>query len=710
MKSLVLFLIGVAFLIGSAQVKTSPVKDGGRTAEAFAVAMLGAAFVAWSLFSKMADARTARLAAALVLGAAGRLLLVQPHWLQWLKVRPFELKTPSVACGVVFIVIQGTVLFHALRKTAGFEPRLRLPWRWIAIGGLILATSGIHYSRLDPVRFEAKAWIVAAYELCVAGALNLLFAIHAFALVRDLPKSFVDGWKERFDRLAVHDRRTACFLAVFATTVAAGLAYFVLDRMPHIPDGVAYLFQARTMAEGRLSNPLPATVDALRIYLLDARDGRWFAVTNPGWPAVLAIGAAFGIEWTINPILSGVAVLLTHGVARRFLDKKAALGATALTAASPWFLWLGASDMTHMMSLVLMLASWRALIAAHDRPTGAMRHVLRFLAGLFCGCLCLVRPLDGLLAGAAAGLVALIARPRAFLSLAFFAIGCVGGAALYLPFNAALTGDIARVPINDYLDRLWYPGANRMGFGADVGNPPGRWALLDPRPGHGPIDVVLNTNQNLYNVDFESFGWPIGALLIVGLFGAVGRKDLRDRCVLVFMTVMAAAYNLYWFSGGPDFGARYWFLMFPAIVWLTVRGSAMLGDRFDGASTKGDGRTRVALAAALLSLIAVFVFLPWRATTKYKDYRGFHADYRAMKEKGTLDNCVVFVATDSEGDWSSAFILNELEPGKSSAPIFLRSTNPESDAAAAGRYPQRQIVWIDGRDRKSGTARIDRRK
>jgi len=41
-----------------------------------------------------------------------------------------------------------------------------------------------------------------------------------------------------------------------------GLSAFAFERLPHLEDEVAYLFQARTMAMGRLTVPSPAQPDS----------------------------------------------------------------------------------------------------------------------------------------------------------------------------------------------------------------------------------------------------------------------------------------------------------------------------------------------------------------------------------------------------------------------------------------------------------------
>ena len=78
-----------------------------------------------------------------------------------------------------------------------------------------------------------------------------------------------------------------CALAALAT---AAVSYFAFERLPHLEDEVAYLFQARTMALGRLTVDSPANPDAFWTpFVLDHR-GQRFGKYPPGWPAFLALG------------------------------------------------------------------------------------------------------------------------------------------------------------------------------------------------------------------------------------------------------------------------------------------------------------------------------------------------------------------------------------------------------------------------------------
>jgi len=68
--------------------------------------------------------------------------------------------------------------------------------------------------------------------------------------------------------------------------------------------------------------------------------------------------------------------------------------------------------------------------------------------------------------------------------------------------------------------------AELMMTGRDVGD--FGWTGLDALPDQGSIDVVMNTNQNLYLMNFDLLGWISGSLLLSSWRWCVGSCDRAD--------------------------------------------------------------------------------------------------------------------------------------------------------------------------------------
>jgi hypothetical protein len=326
----------------------------------------------------------------------------------------------------------------------------------------------------------------------------------------------------------------------------------------------------------------------------------------------------------------------------------------------------------------------------YARESGSIRWAA--VSGLALGALLHVRVLEPVLLAVVAGVWWLSAGWRK-LRVAAVATTCVlalAMAGLFLAYNRALTGDPFLVPLNKSLGQKYYPGANRLGFGRDVGNL--GWTNLDPLLGHGPADVVVATNHNLYHTNFELFGWASGSLVFVFLLVLVGRER-RDRLMWAMVFVIWAGLSLYWFSSGPDFGARYWFQMIVPLAVLTVRGAQLLARRLGEQGLSTSGSQRVWAFVALASLLGVINVLPWRSLDKYHNYRGVRADVRKLDDQYNFGRSLVLVRA-SAWEYASAFALNPRTFDQSvSGPIYALDLGPESNQRLQRYYSDRP-VWV----------------
>jgi 4-amino-4-deoxy-L-arabinose transferase-like glycosyltransferase len=674
-------------------------------------------------------------ALALLIGVTGQLGITNPLWLQYFRISPSEIGGSAnlaflacIACQLAYVAAELARRSSSLGQLLPRDSLRRVRgWRWI-LGGALFVASAAHLTRyVNKPQFAALSYGAQLGAAAVFFALNLANVALIFSAS---PVESLGSIRERLAH-ADWDRKLPWILAAWTVAASLFLGWIALDQVPHIPDELSYLFQAECFARGVSWGDAPPNPDAFKVYLITSENGRWFAVTPPGWPAVLALGSAIGAPWLINPILGGVAVLLAHALTKRFMGVKAAHLVALLMATSPWLLYLSASYMTHPLSLVLMLGAWWCLAraagveaAGFSRPDSAgngasdiepakacgpgaaSAPLWSLLGGALLGWLALVRQLDAVLVAGitALGMLGLSGRRQPWLAILAFAAGFFGVASLIFPYNAAMTGDPFSFPINRYLDQLWYPGANRLGFGADVGNPTGGWGDLDPFPGHGLRDVLINTNQNLYATNFELFGWGIGSFFFAALHLFFGKKSRLDALMIFTIVVLLLGYHLYWFSGGPDFGARYWYLMIYPLVVLTVRGIATAVEGLRRGSAGETAPLRMGVVIAVLILITLLVFIPWRAVARYKNYRGFHADYVRL-EKNLDPNALVFVKSSAIADFDSAFIRNS--PRQSERrPIFAADLGPEANQKLIAAFPSRPVYFVTGRSVGNGPTRV----
>lgn len=558
-------------------------------------------------------------------------------------------------------------------------------WRWMGVLSMMVLC-GATLSR-DPSEYAEELVLSAIIQAVNLGTL-LLF-------VRALPNEWLAKARRLFGRVSqtseAGQRRlridtVALIGSIWVVSFAILLSVFVYQRHPHVPDEVGYLLHARYFAEGMLAMPVPPVPEGFDVDLLAVSDGKWYSPVPPGWPAVLAIGAFFGVPWLVNPLLAGINVLLVFLIVDRLYDRQAARVAVVLLAASPWHLFMAMNFMTHTLLFTCLLVA--ALAVEQMR---ACRSALYGIpGGVALGVASLVRPLDGLLIAIAVGVWSLRIRgrllryaPAVVLTLTSIVVG-----AIQLPYNAAMTGDARTFPLMKYFDELYGEGRNDLGFGANRGF---GWEL-DPYPGHGLRDVLVNANLNLTTINVELFGWSVGSLLLIWAFGLSGAFRRTDYCLAAFICLVVAILSLYWFSGGPDFAARYWYPMLLPLILLTARGVKRAVHFVEEA---GAGGTRVYFGVAALVLSSFVTFVPWRALDKYYHYRGMEPGISSLVPRDLLGKGLVLVRGARAPDYASASVYNPLDLS-GNEPIFVWDRTPEVRSEALKVYADRAVWFVDG--------------
>ncbi len=499
------------------------------------------------------------------------------------------------------------------------------------------------------------------------------------------------------DDIAPRVDKFAFVTAIAVMVVCALLAAFVYQRHPHLQDEVAYLFQARTLATGRVALPNPPVPSAFALYLIETGATGWYSPVPPGLAAIFVPGVWIGAPWLVNPVLTGVNVLLVYLVLQPLYGRRVARLSTLLFALSPWNLFLGMSYMPHAATIFLALAATLGVITT--RRTGLARWT--WLGGLALGVLAMVRQLDAMVMAGALGLwsIGLGGRRLKISGTVGLILGSIIGAVPLLMFNKYFTGKAGTFPMMAYTDRTFGKGSNAYGFGPDRGM---GWAL-DPNPGHGPIDGMINASLNSAATQVELFGWCIGSLLIVYLFVLRGPLARADKLMLSVVAFTWLAYFFNYFSGGPDFGARYWFLMIVPFVALTARGTLTLGSQSDESAAASFShtlshtltQTRWLTAVALAAIGGVFVFVPWRAIDKYWHYRGMTPAIATLARERNFSRSLVIVAGREAPDYASAATYNPLDVGDA-LPVYAHENSAAIDSALVNAFADRPVWFVDG--------------
>jgi hypothetical protein len=567
---------------------------------------------------------------------------------------------------------------------------------WQLVGlGLVFFIATATVSR--EVWFYTQELPLAAFIQTV-NLLNLVLAVWA------IPTSTLSEWRWRVERITgwadeKSDEthlldRFAIRAAIFTVVLCGALSFFSYERHPHLGDEIAYLYHARYLATGALTMPVPALLEAFDLDLFDHDATRWWASPPVGWPLILAIGVLFKADWLVNPLLAGVCVFLSFLLVRELYDRRTARLTVFLLALSPWHALVGMSYMTHTVSLAFAL--WAAVALAWARKNSSLSWA--FVSGISVGMVGMIRPLEGAVLGVLIGsLMALWwlgfgGKRLNIATVAAWGFGCaVMGAAIF-HYNFTLTGSPTKFPIMVWADKYMGLNSNAMGFGPDRG---AGWPL-DPYPGHSPVEGVINSNLNITAINTELFGWSIGSLILIALFAVSMKLRPSDWLMTAMIAGIFIAHFFYWFSGGPDFAARYWYLMIVPLVALSVRGLQVLINRLTHESPQPHlPKVRALVGVSLLCLMAAVNFTPWRAIDKYHHYLGMRPDVRRLANQHNFGKSLVLIRGQKFPDFASAAIYNPINL-QADAPVYAWDQTPELRAKLLQQYADRQVWIING--------------
>jgi 4-amino-4-deoxy-L-arabinose transferase-like glycosyltransferase len=468
---------------------------------------------------------------------------------------------------------------------------------------------------------------------------------------------------------------TICALALVST---AAVAYLAFERLPHLEDEVAYLFQAKTMALGRLTVPSPRYPGSFWTpFVLDYR-GQRFGKYPPGWPAVLSLGVLAQAPWLVNPLLAALALYLIFRLGLTLYDRRTGLLAAILALTSPLFLVLGGSFLSHLASLVwlLLFSLWFAWVAQGRAWPFALG------AGLALGMAFLTRSLTAVAYAvpfAGYSLVQIVRRQQShWTQYLLVAMSCVAVAAVLPVYQWVVTGNPW---LNPYL--LWWP-YDRLGFGPGIGAMPG---------GHSPFYAWINLEQDLSRTATDLLGWP-GLSWLPVLLGLVLRPRRRqDMALALPFLCLVIAYLFYWI-GSPArlWGPRYYFEGFGGL-WLL--GAVGLLKVWESAQTRHPW-VRPALLTALILVMAISlgVNLPSRMQQAHGFY-GISRKQLEPIEQADLQNALVFVYADRWLEYGA--MLAETSPTLDGDVVYARGSGSNADAAVMAEYPGRQVYYlVDG--------------
>jgi 4-amino-4-deoxy-L-arabinose transferase-like glycosyltransferase len=484
-------------------------------------------------------------------------------------------------------------------------------------------------------------------------------------------------------RMTQHDEKThrrvrprpILFICLAALLATAAVAALVFERLPHLEDEVAYLFQAKTLALGRLTVPSPEPEEAFWTPFVLDHQGQRFGKYAPGWPAVLALGVLWHAPWLVNPLLAALSLYLVYRLGQTLYDGATGLLAAVLGLVSPLFLVLGGSYLSHLASL-----TWLLLFSLWFFWTAQGRHWGYALgAGVALGAAFLTRPLTAVAYALPFVLYALAQMLRRQQSHwpRYLLVAVTGGAlAVLLPaYQWAVTGDPW---LNPYV--LWWP-YDRLGFGAGIGAMPG---------GHSPYYAWINLRQDLSRTATDLLGWPALSWLPLVLGLAFRPRRSRDWALLTPFVCLVVAYLFYWI-GSPSrlWGPRYYFEGFGGL-WLL--GAVGLRKTWAwGRAQQPQLRPALIIALIVITAGSLAVNLPGRMSEAYGFYGITRSQFEPIEEAGLHDALVIVYA---ERWLEYGALLASMSPTLDDDVVYARGSGAEIDALTIAHYPGRDVYYL----------------
>jgi hypothetical protein len=500
---------------------------------------------------------------------------------------------------------------------------------------------------------------------------------------------------------------TAWAAAIAAFGILLYLNYVVGDHMPHVPDSVAYLFQAKIFASFHLFADAPKLGDHFVFSgSVIQHAGRWFSQYQFGHPLALAVGERFGAPWLVPPLLGALTVFLVYRVGSYVYGAGTGLLAAALLLLSPFFQMTASNFMSHNTAALYLMAGTFFYLRPTSRPKLSW-----FVSGVFLGLLFNTRPLTAAGVLVPFGLWSAYDFWKAADRRAFFRRGLAlaGGfgllLALYFLYNRALTGSFTTPPYS--LGGTF--SRETLGFF-------GR---------HSLASGLMNDQTNLSLLVLVLNGWPLAVgLLLVLLPFVLGSRNRWDYFFLAGALFIAAAWTTYegvFVMHGP----RFWYEMVPFLMLLSARGvQCLVGFVGDVASWLGarvrplwglEARATAGLAAyALVAALLAYSVHGWmlgkhdawpqiefvpRKISELKDFNSANNGLLEEAKKQGLHNALVLVR-ECPHWWCYGTVFWKNSPDLDGDIVYALDLGPEKNAALIDQFAGRSVYLADY-DRRS---------
>jgi hypothetical protein len=583
--------------------------------------------------------------------ASGLLILAWRKLNQWYAFRERDIFLLFLICSVAGFALaiprNWWSKLRAVRRdrllAVGFLLLLALPWaEWFQFSDV-----GIREDWTAQLFFQA---------IFLLGVL-LLFRI--FPVLSQFMSATLQWSLQRLSQ-----RRLSFFLIpVFFFCFAAGIEFFLFQRLPLIQDSAAYLFQAKIFREGRIFAPAPPEPEFFSVFgdMLVLQKDRWFSMYQPGYPLLLALGLFLNAEWLVTPLLGAGIVWLWMFYIRRWHQPGLAILFGILALFSPFLLLMSSTWMVFVPELFLLSLLLVAIRLQMDEERQTLNVLLFFNVAFLMtvrafSSVCFVAPLI-------LYTVYNKIRARSYGTILAICLGFVSGAGVLLYYQAQTTGDPFLAAY-----AMEYPDL-KLGFGGD------------PLYEHTLSKGLANVSNNILGINTWLNGWLSGSLLFI-VIGIVRGKAWQQWDLVLF--VCAVTLMLFYFSFFYQdliFGPRYYFPLAPILLFLIARSA------FPSPHSLTRAGNVTVPALLFFCLVSFFPFSPGRYLNRYEPASTVWGmlNRAVEREEGRLLVFLESSARDYLVGWNDPFLRGRA--------IVVRSLEGRNEEIQK-HYPQHRPVYF----------------
>lgn len=408
------------------------------------------------------------------------------------------------------------------------------------------------------------------------------------------------------------------------------VSHFAYSHRPLLIDTIVQTFQAEIFSFGRLKAINPKHIEFFVTQHMIFDDQGWYGQYPPGHSLLLVPGVLLGLHWFIPIFLSTLTLYVIKKFVVNIYGEAVARITVILFLISPFFIFMSASEMNHVSSLLCIgiglynLERWEKL--NHKKYLFFSTFAISY--GL------LVRPLDVIAVSTALLPFILNKIIKNYINLLIVFFGSFPIILLGLLYNLKTTGD----PFLPGYIKLW-------GTGHGLGFHQSPWGK-----DHTPLTGLRNElvdNQLLNEMLYE---WSLPSLSLIGFYLIFNESFMHEwsKRLLAIAISFPCLYFFYWHRDaflGPRF-------MYESIIaWIPLTAMAIheiikyynsKTVRFFGILSKFQLKNYIYSVLGFTVLFALLVNIPQR-------YRSYETSLASMK--------VDIVQKAKEKDISSGLIF-----------------------------------------------------